>query len=213
MNNTMDKSVVAVGILGGTFDPVHFGHLRSAVECVNAFGLSEMRLMPCHPVHRQTPFASDADRKHMLDLAVTTSKVIRVDDRELQQLQPTYTIDTLRGIRLQMGNVAPLYFAVGVDAFNAIETWKEWPALFDLVNFIVMYRPGSTMAIKNDVLRKKIRVFAGEHRAAGYVYELAVSALDISSTTIRKLVRNRQSIEFLLPPSVETYIHQQRLYQ
>jgi nicotinate-nucleotide adenylyltransferase len=212
-NKALHNYPAAIGILGGTFDPVHFGHLRSAIECANAFGLSEVRLMPCHPVHRNPPVASAADRKKMLELAVENASVIVVDDRELQQSHATYSIDTLRAIRAEVGPDVALYFAVGIDAFNDIETWKDWQQLFTLANFIVMSRPATVLAISNPVIKERITVFAGIHQSAGCIYELAVSALDISATKIRQLVKQHQSIEYLLPDTVQHYIHQQELYQ
>ncbi len=209
---TLNKAAV-IGILGGTFDPVHFGHLRSAIECAEAFGLSEVRLMPCNPVHRHSPIASKDDRKKMLELAVASSNIITIDERELNGINPTYSIDTLRQIRAESGSESALYFAVGVDAFNAIETWKDWQELFELVNFIVMYRPATTLTISNPLIKDRIAIFEGIHKPAGTIYELAVSALDISSTKIRQLVKQHHSIEYLLPEAVQHYIHQQELYQ
>lgn len=209
----MNEAVRAVGIMGGTFDPVHFGHLRSAVECATAFGLSEVRLMPCNPVHRHVPVASAEDRQQMLELAVEGSAQLVFDGRELFQSQPTFTIDTLRQIRLETGYARPLYFIVGSDAFNAIETWKDWQCLFAEANFIVMHRPSSPLMISHPLLKEKLSEFHGEHLPYGCIYPVQVSGMDISSTKIRQLCAAGKSIEFLLPAAVEKHIQQKRLYR
>lgn len=207
------SSTPAIGLLGGTFDPVHIGHLRAAVECANTLHLSEIRLMPCNPVHRGLPQASNTDRKKMLDLAVQNSRILTVESYELGQQLPTYTIDTLRYIRHQIGYDVPLYFITGADAFNQIETWKEWHLLFAEANFVVMQRPGVELAVNNDEIRGKLSSFDGIHNNCGSIYPVKVSALDVSSTKIRQLIQQQLSIEFLLPKSVELYIQQQGLYQ
>ena len=203
----------ALGLLGGTFDPVHFGHLRAAIECADAFQLSEVRLMPCNPVHRQQPVATNEQREAMLSMAVQEPSRLALERFELGQLNPTYTIDTLRHVRSLIGRDRPLYFIVGSDAFNAIETWKEWQALFDEANFIVMHRPASPLLIQHEDIRSRVASFDGNHFANGNVYPFAISGLDISSTKIRDLVHSGFSIEFLLPNAVEAYIKQQRLYR
>lgn len=213
MNPSFVNDAKAIGVLGGTFDPVHFGHLRAAIECANAFALAEVRLMPCNPVHRQAPVASATDRQAMLWRAVDGSAVLSIEEYELQQTCPTYTIDTLRHIRKEIGYTQPLYFILGTDAFNAIETWKEWQALFNEANFVIMHRPGAAMTVENAFIRQRLKHFSGEHQVAGAIYQLDISALDISSTKIRQLIAQHQSIEFLLPKSVESYIQQQGLYQ
>ena len=149
----------------------------------------------------------------MLELAVQGSPLLAVEGYELEQEHSTYTIDTLRHIRQQTGYGLPLYFIVGSDAFNAIETWKDWQALFAETSFIVMHRPACPLVITHPFIKARLADFTGEHVAAGRVYPLAISGLDISSTRIRQLMRQGQSIEFLLPEAVENYIQQKRLYQ
>jgi nicotinate-nucleotide adenylyltransferase len=101
---------------------------------------------------------------------------------------------------------------MGSDAFNAIESWHQWQEIFDLCNVVVMHRPDATLAIKHDFIRQRLRVFSGQHYAAGYVYELLVSELAISSTYIRQQLLAAKSVQYLLPESVENYIHTHQLY-
>lgn len=207
------KKAKPVGIIGGTFDPVHNGHLRVAEEMAEFFGLKEIRLMPCHqPVHRDAPMVSPEHRRKMLELAIADSKVLKVDCRELERKGLSYTIDTLRELRQELGEKTPIYFAMGTDAFNAIDTWKKWKKLFDLANIVVIHRPGAELAVHSDFVRSRMAWFSGEHEAAGRVYELTVSPLAISSTQIRRLLAFERSIKYLLPESVEKYIYKNKLY-
>lgn len=203
-----------IGIMGGTFDPVHNGHLRVAEELGEFFGLKEIRLMPCHqPVHRDAPMVSPEHRQKMLELAIETSNMLTVDTRELEREGPSYTVDTLRELRAEVGDETPIYFAMGSDAFNAIDTWKKWKKLFELANIVVIHRPGAELAVHSDFVKEKMAWFSGKHVPAGKVYELTVSPLAISSTQIRRLLNFERSIKYLLPESVEKYINKQKLYQ
>ncbi len=204
----------AVGIIGGMFDPVHTGHLRAAIEFAEAFSLSQVSLLPCHqPPHRELPQVSSGQRKEMLELAIADMNNFSVDDRELKLDQPSYTVSSLRQIRKELGDDTPLYFALGADAFNTIDTWKDWKELFSLANFVVMHRPANRIVFSNALLKSKLQEFNGGHSVAGNIYELTISALDISSTKIRQMIQSDQSIKFLLPEAVETYIHENQLYR
>ena len=207
-----------VGFLGGTFDPVHNGHLRVALEFADFFKLSEIYLLPCHqPAHRQAPSVSAEQRKEMLELAVAEAEPLHVDMREMNRSGPSYTVDTLAEVRKEVGMKKPLYFAMGSDAFNTITSWKEWQKLFELANIVVMHRPGVQLNLQNKFLRKRLKLFPVDQSAgyatSGNLYELTVSALDISSTQIRALIKQKKSLKFLLPIVVEGYIKQQQLYQ
>ena len=204
----------AIGIFGGTFDPVHIGHLRAAIEFAEAFSLADVRLLPCHqPPHREMPGVSSEQRKIMLELAVKDIKQLSIDDREILQDQTSYTIHSLRQIRSEVGEKIPLYFALGVDAFNQITTWKNWQELFHLSNFVILHRPNAELNIANSLPDVRLEHFDGVRQPANHLYELAINALDISSTAIRQKIAAKQSVKFLLPETVEEYIFKNKLYR
>jgi len=204
----------ALGVIGGSFDPVHYGHLRVAIEFAEAFALEQVNLLPCYQSpHRSLPQANAEQRLTMLQLAVQSCAQLAVDNRELQQQGLSYTVDTLAHIRQQLGNDTAIYFAMGADAFTQIERWKNWQYLFELANIVVLHRPGYSLTTRSAWILERQRVFQGQHHMAGGYYEQAVTALGISATQIRQLAKQQQSLRFLLPETVEHYIQQQRLYQ
>lgn len=204
----------AFGIIGGTFDPVHNGHLRVAIEFAEAFLLPTVALLPCYqsPL-RDKPSASNEQRLEMLSLAVQHHPQLIVDGRELEKEGLSYTIDTLTALRSQAGDDAALYFALGTDAFNHLESWKNWQSLFDVANLVVLTRPGYSIKASSAYLEEKKRVFTGEHQRSGAWYELPVTALAISATQIRQKACAQKALSFLVPEAVEQYIYQHRLYQ
>lgn len=204
----------AIGIMGGTYDPVHIGHLRAAIEFAEAFSLAQVRLMPCHlPPHRNSPSVASGHRKEMLDLAVRGVDLLSIDDGELKSDETSYTFLSLSRLRKELGDDTPIYFALGSDAFNAIETWKEWKGLFGLANFVVLQRPSTELRVTSGFLTDRVSVFENRHSAYGNIHVLPVSALDISSTRIRSLIASGKSIKFLVPDQVEQYINQYQLYR
>lgn len=208
------QSIQAIGIIGGTFDPVHYGHLRVAVELAEAFALPTVSLLPCYQSpHRDRSQATAQQRLDMLNLAVQHFPQLLVDARELEREGLSYTVDTLAQYREQAGKDTAIYFAMGMDAFNHIEGWKHWQQLFDYANIVVLNRPGYQTTVDNPFLQERKRQFDGQHVASGYWYELAVTSLGISATQIRHLAAQRQALSFLLPEAVEHYIQQHRLYQ
>ena len=211
-----------LGLFGGTFDPVHFGHLRLAAEMRSAFRLERVVFLPAgHPWQRsRDTFAGGAERVRMLELAVAGEPAFGVDDREVRREGPTYTVDTLAEYRSECGPDTPLVFLCGTDAFARVETWHRWEALFELAHFAVAVRaddaqwhtlgPGAipralwprvTMSLK-DLLSTP----------AGRIMTFAMTPLAISSTAIRGLVQAGSSIRYLTPDPVVDYIHQRSLY-
>lgn len=208
-----DASLAALGFMGGTFNPVHHGHLRVAVEFAEYFNLTAVNLLPCYqPVHRGMPTVNAQQRLAMLQLAVTNADVLHIDSREIRRLGPSFSVDSLREIRQEYGADRPIYFAMGSDAFNAIESWQNWQEIFELCNIVVMHRPDAALLIDNDFIRQRLTKFTGQHVPAGHVYELLVSELSISSTYIRQQLQAAKSVQYLLPSSVENYIHTHQLY-
>ena len=206
-----------VGMLGGMFDPVHFGHLRSAVELRAGLALSAVHLVPCaHPPHRAFGVATAEQRIAMLQLAVADEPGLYADDRELKRSGPSYSIDTLTSLRAEHP-AAPLCLIVGMDAFNSLPTWHRWTELFDLAHVVVMQRPGNR-SIMPPVLEQMLitrRIEAVEqlrHRLAGSVLFFPVTQLAISSTTLRHMLARGESLRFLVPDAVYDYIKSNHPY-
>jgi len=207
----------AIALFGGTFDPVHFGHLRAALEAREKLGIPDLRLLPAgDPPHRADTFATAAQRLAMLELAIGHCPGLRIDDRELRRQGPSFMVDTLAEIRGEAG-AAPLLLLIGQDAANALDSWHRWLDLFDLAHLVVMRRPDAHFRCSGELLLQieQRRVENPEQllqSAAGRVLPLEVTQLDISSTFIRRLLADGRSPRFLLPDPVLDYIEQQRLY-
>lgn len=207
----------AIGIFGGTFDPVHFGHLRAASEAAEQLPLKEFRLLPAgQPPHRSQTYASGKDRLAMLSLAISEYSDLGVDDREVRRSGYSYMVDTLAEIRGEEAEV-PIVLMVGQDAVNHLDSWHQWRRLFDLAHLVVMRRPGSEYVYSGELfeaLQPRMIDDAQElERApAGYVLPLNVTQLEISSTRIRALIAAGKSPRFLLPEPVIDYIAKHGLY-
>lgn len=204
-----------IGIYGGTFDPVHYGHLRTAIEVHEIFALDMLRLMPCYqsPL-KNTSQASATARLQMLQLAIENQSSMMCDSRELDKGGHSYTVETLASLRSEFVT-SPLLLFMGMDAFATITRWYQWERLFDYAHIVVMTRPNSakpdlTTFLKNrlthDILRLSTEI-------AGKLFFQNVTQLDISATEIRKLQAQKRSIRFLLPDNVIDYIERYTLYQ
>lgn len=206
-----------IGILGGTFDPVHYGHLRPAQEVLRALDLSEIRLIPsAHPPHRRPPQASANQRLRMVELAVTGIPGLRVDDREIRRDGPSYTVPTLESLRQESG-AQPLCLLLGQDAFEGIESWHQWQRLPELAHFVVMTRPGWTMpasAALPSWTRGRLARSAGDlaRAVAGKIYFQTVVPQDISATRIREAIARGETVDGLMPPAVLDYLRTNRIY-
>lgn len=207
-----------IGILGGTFDPVHLAHLRCALELQQTFDFEEIRFVPCRlPPHRPDPGADPEQRLAMLELALGDQAGFVTDDRELRRPGPSYTVDTLESFRAER-QTAPLCMIVGMDAFLQLPTWHRWERLIDLAHLVVMCRPGRELDDAPAVLRGLLDERGVEdphdlrHSPAGRIALAGVTRLDISATHIRSLVGQGRSIRYLVPDRVLDYIRQERLY-
>lgn len=205
------------GILGGTFDPVHYGHLRAASEASERLSLENLRLLPAGiPPHRPAPFASARHRLAMLELALSGQPGLWADDREVRRSGFSYMVDTLIDIRGEEGDV-PLLLMVGQDAVNALDSWHRWLDLFSLAHIVILRRPDSVPACSG-ALRHELQIRSVDdvlplrQAPAGLVYSLEVTQLAISSTDIRRQVASGKSPRFLLPDSVICYIRDNHLY-
>ncbi|MGY6215405.1 nicotinate-nucleotide adenylyltransferase [Methylolobus aquaticus] len=206
-----------IGIFGGTFDPIHYGHLRTALEVCEALELDEVRFVPCgSPAHRSQPGASAAQRLAMLQLALDgADSRFRIDDRELQRVGPSYMVDTLASIRSEFSECA-LCLVVGIDAFQGMPAWHRWRDIFKLAHVVVMERPFEPSYA--DALERVLsqRLVADRtvlaKQPAGCIYFQDVSQLAISASRIRDLVRHRKSIQYLMPEAVRAFIADSALY-
>jgi nicotinate-nucleotide adenylyltransferase len=217
------NSTAPIGVLGGTFDPIHFAHLRLAQELAAAVGLEKVRFIPAGiPPHRGVPAVSGAHRLAMVRAAIDGNPLFELDDRELRRTGPSYSYDTLKELRAESGN-RPLCLLIGTDAFAALTTWHRWEALFELAHFVVAHRPGYAIqetqaalprALRNEfITRLAPDAGALREKPAGGVLLQETTSLDISATDIRALCAAGQSPRYLLPDAVLEYIERNCLYK
>lgn len=207
-----------IGILGGTFDPIHYGHLRSALDAQIQLELDEVRFIPCHiPPHKQTDAISSSEqRSSMTQLAISDQPSFTLDTRELEKNAPSYTYETLQSLREEHPDSA-LFFIMGMDSLLTLHTWHRWQELLTLSHLVVTKRPGNQIKTANqqvaEVLASRTQTNFSTQEKQGSIYILETLELEISSTDIRNLVGLNQSIRYLLPDAVVDYIHSQQLYR
>ena len=213
----------AIGLLGGTFDPIHNGHLRLAEELAEALDIDQVRLIPAgHPPHRGAPRASGADRLEMARRAVAGNPRLIVDGREIDNPGPSYSVKTLTELRAELAVNTPLVLFMGSDAFLGLTTWHEWQRLFDLAHLAIARRPGFSLALWEDALPDELRRQLATRRStdpaelaakpAGKVFMHAITQLDISASQIRDRALRGNSLRYLVPNPVIDYINEHRLY-
>ncbi|MDN5849655.1 MAG: nicotinate-nucleotide adenylyltransferase [Nitrococcus sp.] len=206
-----------IGILGGTFDPVHHGHLRPAIELLERLGLVEMRLVPGHlPPHRRAPRTPSHQRLRLLQLAVAGAAGLAVDDRELRRGGYSYTVDTLHELRAELGE-RPLCFVLGSDAFLGLPSWYRWRDLENLTHLVVMQRPGHELRLGAELIEwaapRQVSDAAALHAcSSGLILYQEPTALPISASGIRRLIAQGRSARFLMPDSVWQCIASEGLY-
>lgn len=204
-----------IGIYGGTFNPVHYGHLRTALEVKELFKLDELRLIPCRlPPHREQPDVSGEMRLQMLQIAADDTQGFRIDRCELDREGPSYMVDTLKSLRVENPDM-PLLLFIGADAFAGLESWHQWQRLFDYAHIVVMTRPGFNRQPLSDFMQQRLIVDRTSLRArqAGCLFFQPVTLLEISATQIRHIIANGGNPRFLLPDAVLAFIQQHQLYQ
>ena len=207
-----------IGILGGTFDPIHYGHLRTALDVQQRLSLDEVRFIPCgEPPHRNKPIAEPLQRLAMVRAAIAGQEKFTIDDRELRRDGPSYMVDTLISLKKDF-KTESLCLILGTDAFNGLEQWYKWQNIFDLANVVVMRRPttdGQTKINKHLFSKIKHRLLDADDlskKQNGGISFLSVTQLDISATEIRRQWQECHDIQFFLPDSVLTLIQQQNIY-
>lgn len=195
----------AIGVFGGTFDPIHFGHLRAALEIYQAFQLSEVRFVPSfQPVHRKPPVANAHDRLAMVTLAVNEEPAFKVDHSEIERQGASYTIDTLEKLRKEYPS-KPLALIMGKDALLGFTNWHRYEDILEIAYLIVAHRPEYQIpneGIIADLLKKRQNT----------IILHPVTAFEISATYIRKQIMEGKNPRYLLPISVLKYIQQHGVY-
>jgi nicotinate-nucleotide adenylyltransferase len=207
-----------IGVFGGTFDPIHYGHLRSAFEMLQALNFEEVLFIPCNdPPHRGVTYATAAQRQRLVELAIDGQDGFIVDDRELQRAGLSYTVDTLESLRKEFPDRS-LGLIVGMDAFLGLPGWHRWDEILDIAHIVVAHRPG-WKAPDIGALGELISEY-GTHRVedlhtaiAGRVHIHAVTQLEISSTEIRDLVAAGRDPRFLMPDAVRDEILNSEIYK
>jgi nicotinate-nucleotide adenylyltransferase len=206
--------------MGGTFDPVHFGHLRLAQEAVEILGLERVRWVPAgRPWHRAHPKAPPKHRLEMVRLAIRRNPLFELDDAEIRQTAPGYTVETLERLRAKVGPARPLVLLLGTDAFRGLTTWERWRDLFELAHVFVAQRPGHSLtpggvraALASEWRRRAGTPDALRQRPAGSIVSYGTTALDISASAIRAHFAQSRSPRYLLPSVVLDYIRSRGLY-
>ncbi len=211
-----------LGLFGGTFDPVHFGHLRLAEESISHLGLGGVRWIPAgHPPHRGLPQVTGEQRLAMVRAATAGNPRFSLDASEVMADAPSYTVHTLERLRHELGAEQPLVLLVGADAFAGLASWHRWRDIFSLAHLAVSHRPGfpvesaSLPAILAEAFeaRRSSDVDRLKASPGGAIATFAMTQLAISATQIRKLLANQLSARYLLPDAVLDYIQTHSLYR
>lgn len=215
-----------IGLLGGTFDPIHHGHLRLAEEAAEGLGLGGVRLIPSgRPPHRGEPASSPGHRLAMVELAAAGNPLLEVDAAEVADPRASYTVDTLERLRGELGAARPLVLILGADAFAGLATWHRWRELFALAHVAVANRPGHAPharrwpalldAALDDACSPRLTTDeqALARAPAGSVVPFEMTPLAISATRIRELLAGGHSARYLLPDDVLDYIWKHSLYR
>ena len=212
-----------VGIFGGTFDPIHYGHLRVAQEIVETVGLQKMYFVPAGmPRLRYSPVASSQHRVEIVRLAIQKNPDFVLDEREIYRDGVSYSIDTVREFKQEFGEEVRLCFILGADAFIKLPEWNNWKELFNLCHFIVSSRPGYSLTLIKELLSKELREECSQRwvsnteslrkDTSGLIFIASTTMLDISATSIRAHIAAGRSVRHLVPSVTVNYISENKLY-
>ncbi|RLB07954.1 MAG: nicotinate-nicotinamide nucleotide adenylyltransferase [Deltaproteobacteria bacterium] len=208
-----------IGLFGGTFDPIHLGHLRCAQEVWEAFDLSQVIfILAANPPHKvDRPIISTKDRWEMVKLAIADNPFFALSDVEIRREGKSYSIETISYYHRNIAEGERLFFILGADSFCEIETWRDYRQLFRLCDFIVVSRPNfdplQAKVLESEGFQKDIHEERYLHPSGHLLYLHRITPIGISSTEIRRAVREGKSIKYLVPKEVEEYIRRQGLYQ
>lgn len=217
MVNQNYPSIEPLAFFGGTFDPVHYGHLRCADEGREKLGLKNLYLLPAGtPPHRASPQTTTRQRLDMLQLAQTEFPALKIDERETRREGPSYMVETLQELRAEFPQ-HPLLLLIGQDAANLLHTWFQWEQLFLLAHIVILTRPSIKKEYRQDVaeqIQRRLHVEPQEllRSEAGGVLQLEVVSIDVSATNIKELIRQRRPPGSMMPSAVIDYINKNRLY-
>lgn len=199
--------------MGGTFDPIHYGHLRTALEAAEALSLQHVLFIPTHtPLLKQRPTCSEQDRVNMLKLAINNTLLFKLDEREIVREGRSYTVDTLSALCADYP-AEQFVFLLGTDAFAGFKRWKNWQAILEQVHLAVLHRPDYSVDLSAWQPQQWITERTVlQSMLSGGIFPLAVTQLSISSTFIRQQITQQKNVRFLLPDPVISYIMERRLY-
>ena len=208
----------AIGFLGGTFDPIHFGHLRPALEIQHALKLQSLYLMPNYIApHKSNTLATPKQRIEMVELAIKTTPYLKINTQELLRESPSYTVDTLKLLKEQYPDT-PICFIMGMDSLIQFDSWYQYQDILKYCHLVISHRPGWSPEFNStiDALIEKHQTRDPKQlhqQLFGYIYFQKTTQLQISSSQIRELIMSNQSIDFLTPQAVCGYIDEQGCYR
>lgn len=219
-----------LGVFGGTFDPIHNGHIYPVIEAAEKTHIQKVALMPCYiPTHKNLAVASSQDRLKMVDLICAEHPLFYSDSRDINRGKPTFSLDSLKEIREEMPTT-PLCFFIGSDSLQNLFTWHQWPTLFELCHFVVCERNSESVKTLKSNTDESFKLHGQQLQAllkkrqtdnpmdlhnslAGHIYVANTQKFSVSSTQIRHKLTKNQSVEAFLPPKILDYIQQHKLYQ
>jgi len=217
MSDTSNAATGPLGLFGGTFDPIHYGHLRTAFELLQALRLQQVRFVPTgNPPHREQMLADAEQRLEMVRVAVAGQSGFTVDDREVRRSGLSYSVDTLTELRSEFPQ-RPLCLLLGMDAFLGLPHWHRWRDIFDLAHVVVAHRPGWKAPTQGPLGELMVDRGTGAIRdlhdaLAGRIFVHAVTQLEISSTELRQVILGGGDTRYLVPDSVRDLLRQLKCY-
>ncbi len=213
----MQNTLKAIGILGGTFDPIHFGHLRLALELYDTLNLERVHILPCfQPVHRKQPAASPEHRLAMVRCAIQQEPAFVADTTEIDRGGPSYMIDTLLTLKQKLGK-QPICLLLGIDAFLGFTSWHRYESILENAHIVIAHRPQYALpytGVIADLLNKHLQddINLIHTRESGVILLRPLTPLEISASDIRKQIAMGRNPRYLLPNAVFNYLKQQRIY-